>query len=1742
MAGTYLDAPSQRGFAFVLVFLSVVFLTGSFVAAGARADRVAQGSLCTTSGIPALGGTCNNPRGVAVNSSGNGGVPAGTIYVVDGTNNRIQRFSPGGQFVSAWGRDVIGVNEQQTVTVSATAGQFKLTFGGQTTGNIAFNASSATVQTALLGLSSIGAGNVTVSGGPGNAAGSSPYTVTFTNGLGGSDVSPLTVSNGTTPLSGGSASATVATTVTGTGGNGFEVCTVAAECKIGISTLPGGGAFSAAQGIAVNQSTGNVYVTNRNFNRVDEFSSTGGFIRSWGSGVVTGGASGTGTLSTGSTAVASVATASKAFAIGQTVAGTGIPAGTQIVAIGAGTLTLSQPATASGAQTLTAAAGAGNVASNERQTVSIGGSPTGGTFTLSFKLTAPDSTTNVTTAAIPYNAAAAEVETALKGLSNIGSGNVAVSVSSGGNPGGGAAAGGPWTVEFTGARFADTNVEQLTSSPSGLTPAGGKTVTVSTAANGASAIESCVAAIDCASGQAGAVGGQFTTLGQLGIDSSGDIYVADSGNQRIQKFDEDGIFDRAWGWDVVQPGGTGEVTSTYNERQRIKISPAFGAPISSGTYTLTFNAATTAPISWNANASTVDAALEALPTVGAGNVLVSGEPLGSPQGSAGATFPVEFVGALASTDVPPIGIDVTNLCCADANSFKPTGEVVTFLPGGLQPGFEVCTVAVQCKAGTSGPGAALAGQFETGMPTSVAVGPSGNVYANDDPNARVMKFSPSGSALGSLTPGGKAPYFLAGSEESSEAFVSSEFSSPTEKRVEAFDGTDSVTETIPLSVSAINALGAGSDPGSEAVALYATTTTTSHRILKFAPVPPPDTQCGAATEVTATTAKLNCSIAIPSLGGGNFSTNYRFEYSADNGLNWTKRPLRETTAGPSPTAVSETVTDLQPNLTYRYRMVATTSTTSTSNEELFTTSTSKPSISHTDALPVTGTTAKLRGYINPNNSPTTYHFEWAGEEEWEESGEYSHQAPDFELFTGSGGQAVPVSVTIGGLQLATTYHFRLVGTNAIGTTLGPDATFTTNVCNGLTDTGLPDCRGFEQVSPSDKRPVGTVGVFSSLQVTYQSSSSGEDIAYPVLNGLSTATGGGNVEYLAQREGTGWLSTQLTAPTLIHPSAPSGSFNQTSKILYISPDLSCSVLESLEPLTSDTPAGSVEKGIYNLYKRDANGTYTLLTEPEPLDGNELREYIVDWATPDCTHVLFETGHRLLTSVPVGGGGLYEWANGDLRLVGILPDDSVASAAVSSLPDGTPSFAVAGGGRPSIIGGTTENAMSKDGSKVFFTALSNTGEDSGKATIFMRTNGSASLDISKSKTAIPNNGDSRFEGATPTGSHIFFLARYGLAASSSTGASVCKTIPPAFIPEGGEGCDLYDYEVENPVTHLPKLTDLSADSNPADSKGAGVIGMVDSSGDGSYVYFAARGQLIPDRGNTWVQNLATEESNVYLNHDGQLSFVGVINGNEAFNKPSGSNLSSRFEYWVADATPEGKYLVFISKANVTGYESGGVPMVYRYSAAGDVTTCVSCRPDLLPSVGSENTAPLTYRKNTRWGTSNVTRHRPTAMSADGRRIFFSSPDVLAAGAVSGGRNIYEWEQGKIFLLAAGGASENVLYADSSGSGDDAFVTTEEKLVPQDFDLTTDLYDARVKGGFLPPAVIPPCQVLEGNCEEPAAPQPSPDGGGPSESFVGPGNPPTTKTQTHKRHRHAKHGKKRSGRHRHARTTRHNQGGVR
>lgn len=122
-----------------------------------------------------------------------------TTYTI--TNSAKRYFDPTVAVVVQEGHDEV---QTATVTGSPTGGTFTLTFGANTTTNIAYNAAASAVQSALVALASIGSGNVAVTGSAGG-----PYTIEFTSSLGLASQSLITA-NGSGLTGGSSPGVTIA--------------------------------------------------------------------------------------------------------------------------------------------------------------------------------------------------------------------------------------------------------------------------------------------------------------------------------------------------------------------------------------------------------------------------------------------------------------------------------------------------------------------------------------------------------------------------------------------------------------------------------------------------------------------------------------------------------------------------------------------------------------------------------------------------------------------------------------------------------------------------------------------------------------------------------------------------------------------------------------------------------------------------------------------------------------------------------------------------------------------------------------------------------------------------------------------------------------------------------------------------------------------------------------------------------------------------------------------------------------------------------------------------------------------------------------------------------------------------------------------------------------------------------------------------------------------------------------------
>ncbi|WP_213816233.1 hypothetical protein [Glaciihabitans sp. dw_435] len=150
---------------------------------------------------------------------------SGTIQTASLTSgvhyDAVTKVIPAGLVVSKVGNYFVpfsGISEVQSVTITGapTGGTFQLTYDGQTTAAIAYNATPAAVQASLEALSNINPGDIIVTGTAGTV-----YTIAFGGAFTGRNVPQLT---STPALTGGTTPAIAhATTTAGGSASGADV-------------------------------------------------------------------------------------------------------------------------------------------------------------------------------------------------------------------------------------------------------------------------------------------------------------------------------------------------------------------------------------------------------------------------------------------------------------------------------------------------------------------------------------------------------------------------------------------------------------------------------------------------------------------------------------------------------------------------------------------------------------------------------------------------------------------------------------------------------------------------------------------------------------------------------------------------------------------------------------------------------------------------------------------------------------------------------------------------------------------------------------------------------------------------------------------------------------------------------------------------------------------------------------------------------------------------------------------------------------------------------------------------------------------------------------------------------------------------------------------------------------------------------------------------------------------------------
>jgi hypothetical protein len=195
-------------------------------------------------------------------------------------------------------------------------------------------------------------------------------------------------------------------------------------------------------------------------------------------------------------------------------------------------------------------------------------------------------------------------------------------------------------------------------------------------------------------------------------------------------------------------------------------------------------------------------------------------------------------------------------------------------------------------------------------------------------------------------------------------------------------------------------------------------------------LPPPAVSTGETVSVAQTSAQVTGTVNPEGL-----ASTYEYQYGTSTSYEQSSATL-EAGEGTDAVPVPGSLTDLAPSTVYHYRLVATNDDgTSYGEDETLTTLPGTPPTATTGgASVVSQNAATLAGTVSTNGLQTSYGFEIGTEAD--------NYGPATGLGSLGGVTTQTVSFSLGELQPATTYHYRVFAGNGEGTSYGADQTFT----------------------------------------------------------------------------------------------------------------------------------------------------------------------------------------------------------------------------------------------------------------------------------------------------------------------------------------------------------------------------------------------------------------------------------------------------------------------------------------------------------------------------------------------------------------------------------------------------------------------------------------------------------------------------------------------------------------------------
>jgi phosphodiesterase/alkaline phosphatase D-like protein len=201
-----------------------------------------------------------------------------------------------------------------------------------------------------------------------------------------------------------------------------------------------------------------------------------------------------------------------------------------------------------------------------------------------------------------------------------------------------------------------------------------------------------------------------------------------------------------------------------------------------------------------------------------------------------------------------------------------------------------------------------------------------------------------------------------------------------------------------------------------------------------------------ATTKAATLVQANHSVMNATVNANNANTTIAFEYGTTTAYGTTVTAVPASAKGLNNVDVSFELWNLVPNTTYHYRVVATNSAGTTNGlDGTFTTTTVLPVVVSDLPSGPEETQTQLNGTVNAQNAVTTVTIQWGTSTSY---GNTVSPTPS----TVTGIANTPITFILTGLIPNTEYHYRVVATNAAGTSYGIDRMFRTAVAAPIATT------------------------------------------------------------------------------------------------------------------------------------------------------------------------------------------------------------------------------------------------------------------------------------------------------------------------------------------------------------------------------------------------------------------------------------------------------------------------------------------------------------------------------------------------------------------------------------------------------------------------------------------------------------------------------------------------------------------